>query len=66
MKPEIANNLFEIDSHASTKGTKGEKGTGLGLIICKEFLEKHGGTISVESEIGKGTTISFNLPENKH
>ena len=66
MKPEIANNLFEIDSHASTKGTKGEKGTGLGLIICKEFLEKHGGTISVESEIGKGTTISFNLPGQKY
>ena len=66
MKPEIANNLFEIDSHASTKGTKGEKGTGLGLIICKEFLEKHGGTISVESEIGKGTTISFSLPGQKY
>ncbi|MEW5842705.1 MAG: ATP-binding protein [Bacteroidota bacterium] len=66
MKPEIANNLFKIDMQVTTKGTKGENGTGLGLIICKEFVEKHGGTISVESEIGKGTTISFNLPGHKH
>ncbi|MCL6099050.1 MAG: ATP-binding protein [Bacteroidetes bacterium] len=64
MKPEIANNLFKIDAHVTTKGTNEEKGTGLGLIICKEFVEKHGGTISVESEVGKGTTISFNLPEH--
>ncbi len=66
MKPEIANNLFKIDMHVTTKGTKGENGTGLGLIICKEFVEKNGGTISVESEVGKGTTISFNLPGHKY
>lgn len=66
MKPEIANNLFKIDMQVTTKGTKGEKGTGLGLIICKEFIEKHGGTISVESEVGKGTTISFSLPRQKY
>ncbi len=62
MKPEIANNLFKIDAHVTTKGTNDEKGTGLGLIICKEFVEKHGGTISVASEVGRGTTISFILP----
>ncbi|MCL4551505.1 MAG: ATP-binding protein [Bacteroidetes bacterium] len=64
MKKEIADKLFKIDTQVTTKGTKGENGTGLGLIICKEFVEKHGGTISVESEVGKGTTISFNLPEH--
>ena len=63
MKPEIANNLFMIDGHVTTKGTNDEKGTGLGLIICKEFVEKHGGTISVVSEVGRGTTISFMLPK---
>jgi signal transduction histidine kinase len=63
MKPEIANNLFKIDGHVTTKGTNDEKGTGLGLIICKEFVEKHGGTISVASEVGRGTTISFMLPK---
>ena len=64
MKPEIANNLFEIDTHASTRGTKGENGTGLGLIICKEFIDKHGGTISVESEIGKGSRFMFTVPNS--
>ncbi len=63
MKPEIANNLFKINAHATSKGTNDEKGTGLGLIICKEFVEKHGGTISVTSEAGQGTTISFTLPK---
>ena len=63
MKPEIANNLFKIDAQVTTKGTNDEKGTGLGLIICKEFVEKHGGTISVASEVGRGTTISFMLPK---
>ncbi|MEI6554400.1 MAG: HAMP domain-containing sensor histidine kinase [Paludibacter sp.] len=55
-------NLFEIDKNLnSRKGTHGEKGTGLGLILCKEFIDKLGGTIWAESEVGKGTTIKFRL-----
>ena len=57
-------NLFEIDKNLnSRKGTHGEKGTGLGLILCKEFIDKLGGTIWAESEVGKGTTIKFRLPD---
>jgi len=54
--------LFRIESLVSTPGTANEKGTGLGLILCKEFVEKHGGTIRVESKIGEGTTFILNLP----
>lgn len=54
--------LFKIEQSFSTKGTKQEAGTGLGLIVCKEFVELNKGEISVESELGKGTTFSFWLP----
>lgn len=56
--------MFILQSELSTLGTRKEKGTGLGLILCKEFIQKHGGKIWVESEIGKGTTIHFTLPKN--
>ena len=56
-------NLFRIDAKCRREGTAGEKGTGLGLILCKEFVERNGGRIGVESEVGKGTTFTFTLPK---
>lgn len=61
-KEDIAK-LFRIDVHHTTIGTSDEKGTGLGLILCKEFVDKHGGSIWVESELGKGTTFKFSIPK---
>lgn len=57
--------LFRIDQNFSTKGTNNEKGTGLGLILCTEFIEKHGGKIWVESEVRKGSVFKFTLPLNQ-
>ena len=54
--------LFQIENNASTLGTNQEKGTGLGLPLCKEFVEKNEGKIWVESELGQGTKISFTIP----
>lgn len=50
------------DEYFSTPGNRGEKGTGLGLVLCKEFIEKNGGAISISSMEGKGTRVSFTLP----
>jgi len=55
--------LFKIDANYSTRGTDEEEGTGLGLILCKEFVEKHGGKISVESELDRGSVFKFSLPK---
>ncbi|MCD4736378.1 MAG: tetratricopeptide repeat protein, partial [Bacteroidales bacterium] len=54
--------LFRIDQQVKRKGTANEEGTGLGLILCREFVEKNGGTIFVESETKKGSKFSFSLP----
>ncbi|MEI6456832.1 MAG: histidine kinase N-terminal 7TM domain-containing protein [bacterium] len=57
--------LFHIDTLLSTPGTQNEKGTGLGLILCKEFIDKHGGSIRVESQEGKGSQFCITLPVKK-
>ena len=62
IKKEDIDNLFRIDADFSTKGTANEKGTGLGLIICKEFIALNNGDIRVESEIGKGSRFIVTLP----
>src|ERR1035437_5804844 len=64
ISPENLIKLFDISQVLSTKGTAKETGTGLGLLLCKEFVEKHGGKIWVESECGKGSIFYFNIPYN--
>jgi ligand-binding sensor domain-containing protein/signal transduction histidine kinase len=54
--------LFRIDEKFKSVGTEGEKGTGLGLIICREFVEKNGGSINVQSKPGRGSVFSFTIP----
>jgi len=62
MSPKVIDNLFQIGKGKSTDGTHKEKGTGLGLILCKEFIERNGGSISVKSEVGKGSEFIISLP----
>jgi len=54
--------LFKVNESVKTYGTNQESGTGLGLILCKEFIEKNGGTISLVSEVNSGTTVTFTIP----
>jgi signal transduction histidine kinase len=66
IKPETINNLFDISKKVTTAGTSNEKGTGLGLMLCKEFIERHGGKIWVESVPGEGSDFKFTLPLSAH
>lgn len=59
---QVKAKLFKIDKQNTTLGTDKEKGTGLGLVLIKEMVEKNGGTVRVESEPGKGTTFFFTVP----
>ena len=64
MTEDSIKNLFKIDINHTTLGTAKEKGTGLGLLLCKEFIEKHAGKIWVESEPGNGSVFYFSIPKN--
>lgn len=62
MSEKEASQLFRVDTHSTREGTAGEVGTGLGLIICKEYIDKHQGKIWVRSSEGKGSTFYFTVP----
>ena len=62
IKGELLEKLFRIDSTISTTGTAYESGSGLGLVLCREFVEKHGGRIWATSRVGEGSKFVFSLP----
>jgi signal transduction histidine kinase len=62
MSPDKVKELFNISRSQSTSGTANETGTGLGLLLCRDFILKHEGEISIESEVGKGSVFSITLP----
>jgi len=62
IEPEDLEKLFRIDETFKTRGTEGDKGSGLGLILSREYVEMNGGTIHAESTPGKGSTFTFTLP----
>ena len=64
ISPEKCEKLFENKRNNSTKGTANEKGSGLGLVLCKELVDKHNAEISVKSELRKGTTFTLKLFHN--
>ncbi len=65
IEKETLSSLFEIDENKSTPGTADEKGTGLGLLLCKEFIAYHQGRIWAESKPGEGSVFSFAIPTNQ-
>jgi len=65
IRPKELSELFKVDKVQSTPGTAKERGTGLGLLLCKELVEKQNGEIWVESKENEGTTFYFTLPVEK-
>lgn len=65
MDQEILSRLFSLDQRTARPGTEGESSTGLGLMLCKDFIEKHGGEIRVESRSEQGTSVFFTLPADR-
>ena len=63
MTQDMKNKLFHMNEKTGRKGTDGEPSSGLGLLLCKDFIGKHGGVIRVESEEGRGSTFSFTMPQ---
>lgn len=66
MDENMLHKLFNLNEYTNRQGTEGELSTGLGLILCKEFVEKHNGIIWAESEVGKGSTFHFSIPDIHH
>jgi signal transduction histidine kinase len=64
--PEHIDHIFDNNSHYSTFGTASEKGSGLGLRLCRDFVKMHGGEIWIEKEVKKGSTFKFTLPHLKN
>jgi len=62
MSKKLQQHIFESEYHNTTRGTSNEKGTGLGLKLCKEYLEKQAGNIRLESKKGKGSVVTFTMP----
>ncbi len=64
ISPKNIEKLFSLSTNESKKGTSGEKGTGLGLVLCKEFIDMNKGEMWVESELQKGSSFYFTLPNS--
>lgn len=62
MSDKVKSEIFKLETNSSTNGTEDERGSGLGLVLCKELVKKHGGEIWVESVLGKGSAFKFTLP----
>lgn len=63
MSEEVQSLLLKIDERKQVAGTSGETGSGFGLLLCEDFIQRHGGHLTWESTLGKGTTFSFTIPE---